>query len=347
MIIKREKFLNGLEYTSPGLSTRGVVDQMNCFVFKNGYIWTYNDEVATRCKCPIKDLEGAIRADKLKEILHKVKDEKLDVSIRKSNLEFVGKSRKFKIKMEEEISLPVEDLDYPKKKGWKNLPADFSDAIKFVQGCASRDDSKSDLTCIHLHPEYVEAFDNYQLARYKMALPLKHEVCVKQVALRHIAEMTMTEFFETDNWIHFRDARKQIFSCRVYLTEYFDLTPIIKDAAGKKVKLPSGLVNDSEEAGVFSTDSQNPQENYVQVTLKDRMVYIESEGQYGEYIAWKKINYKGDKFQFRILPKILADLVRRHSKCEISKKYIRVKTGCRTFVSALTLPKKKKKGKKK
>lgn len=343
-VIKREKLLNGLEYASPGLSARGLVDQMNCFGFKNGYIWSYNDEVATRTKCPVPDLEGAIRADKLKEILHKVQDEKMEVKATKKKLIFLCRRKRFSVNMENEISLPIEELDYPKKDQWKSLPADFSDAIKLVQGCASRDDAaKGSLNCIHIHPKFIEAFDNYQLARYDMKMDLKGEILVKQVALRHIAMMTMIEFYETDNWVHFRDARKQIFSCRVYLNTYRDLGPIIEASGGKKLSLPKGLMEDSDEAGTFATDSQNPQENFVQVTIENNKFEIDSEGQHGEYHSWKKVKYKGKKIQFRILPKILAELIREHPKCRVNKKFLSVKSGRLTFSSALTKPKKGKK----
>ena len=171
--------MNALEYTRPGLSSRDIIEQANCFVFKDGYVWAYNDEVATRCKSPLKDITGAIQAAKLLDILHKLKEEKLNVRQTKSELRIKGKSKEMGVKMEREISLPIEDLDYPKKNSkWLELPRKFSDAIQFVEGCASRDDSKIELTWIHLHPKWVECFDNYQLARYRIKLPIDREISV-------------------------------------------------------------------------------------------------------------------------------------------------------------------------
>jgi len=335
MIVKREKLLNGLEYVTPGLSARGMIDQMNCFIFKDGYIYAYNDEVATRCKSPLS-IECAIRADKLKEILHKVKEVRLNAKLKRDRLWFSGKKKKFYVKTENEIMLPVEELDYPKKKGWKELPADFSEAIQYIESCASRDDAaKGNLNCIHLHPNFVEAFDNYQLARFEMTLPLKEEVLIRQVALRHIASMTMIEFAVTDNWVHFRDARKQVFSCRVYLDEYMDLQPIIDGAKGKKIKLPKGLISAAEEAETFSTNKDNAHENYITLEVKKGKIEISSEDEFGGYEAIKDVKYKGKKFKFRVLPKILASLVKEYPKCEMSKKFMRVKSGRYTFVVSL------------
>ncbi len=347
MIVKREQLLNGLEYVSPGLSVKGLIDQMNCFVFKDKYIWAYNDEVATRTRSPI-DIEGAIKADKLKEILHKVKDVKLGVKAKNGRLHFTGKNKSFYINMENEITLPVEELDYPKKSGWMELPADFSEAIHYIQGCASRDDStKTNLNCIHLHPKYVEAFDNEQLARFEMKLPLKHEVLVKQVALRHIASMSMVEFAVTDNWVHFRDSARQVFSCRVYLEDYMDLGAIIKEANGKPIKLPKGLIDAALEAETFSINEENANANYIDLVLKKNKVEIASSDAFGGYEATKKLKYKGHEFAFSILPKVLASLVKEHPKCEVSEKFFKAKSGRYTFISSLNTPKKKQKKKEK
>lgn len=339
--VNREKLLNALEYLQPGLSAKeGMVLQSNCFAFKDDYIYTYNDEVATRCKSPIPGMEGAIRSDSLLAILTRVKEADLKVEPKKSRLVFTGKrGKKFWVNLEAEISLPIEDLDYPKKKQWKLLPEDFSEAVQAVQDCASRDDaSKANLNCIHLHPKWIEAFDNFQLARYRMKLPLGQEVLVRQVALRHICIKPMIEFFETDNWIHFRNAAKQIFSCRVNLDEYKNLQGHIDAAKGKKLRIPKGLFDVAQQAEVFSTDKQKPNENYVQFDMHKGKVVVSSEGVYGGYTAPTPIKYKGKKISFLILPKVLAKLAKENVRCRLSEKSLKVETGKFTFVTSLTKP---------
>lgn len=336
--VEREKLLNALESISSGLSSRSPMDQANCFVFKDGYIYSYNDEVACRVKSPM-DIKGAIEADRFKAILHNLRETELQFKDKKGRVYFHGRKKRLWITKEREISLPVEDLDYPKKNQWKDLPSSFSEGIKFVQGCASKDDSKKDLTCIHLANKHVEAFDNYQMARYRMKLPLDQEVNVKQIALRHIASMVMTEFFETDNWIHFRDANKQIFSCRVYLEEYRNLDDIVA-VSGTKITLPKGLGVAAKQAGIFATDSQNPNENYITVTLKKGKATVEGEGQFGGIEIDSPIkSYVGKKFSFKILPNILEQLVKEHSECELNEKAMKAQSGRALFVTSLVPPK--------
>ena len=46
MKIDREEFLKQLESVLPGYSTKEVIEQSSCFVFKKGRVYTYNDEIA-------------------------------------------------------------------------------------------------------------------------------------------------------------------------------------------------------------------------------------------------------------------------------------------------------------
>jgi hypothetical protein len=53
-----------LKAVEPGLSQRDVVEQSSCFVFKNGYVYTYNTEVF--CRHPYRvNFEGAVSRDLL------------------------------------------------------------------------------------------------------------------------------------------------------------------------------------------------------------------------------------------------------------------------------------------
>lgn len=339
MRVSRENLLNTLELVSPGLSTKGDLEQSNCFVFKEGQVITFNDETACRCKSPI-DIEGAVYADTLRGILHKLKEDEIEVSQNKGGLFIRGKSRRrMEVRMEEKIELPLENLEKPKK--WKPLSEKFSDAVEFVEGCAGRDEANFALTCIHLHQEYVEAFDNYQFARYRVKTDLKQELLVKQLSLRNIINLTMIEFSETDNWVHFRNARKVILSCRRYMDEYLDLDHIPK-VKGTKIALPPGLADASDRAEVFSV--HNPQENQIKVDLKPGWVTVKGTGQFGWYSERKKVNYSGKPRRFMIQPKMMMQLVKNHSECEVTQKALKAEAGPAVFVTSLApaeTPKKK------
>jgi len=72
MKVNREAFLQCLETVQPGLSTREVVEQASSFIFKEGEVFSFNDELFCRNKSTLNSsFQGAVKADKLLNLLRK------------------------------------------------------------------------------------------------------------------------------------------------------------------------------------------------------------------------------------------------------------------------------------
>jgi hypothetical protein len=86
--------------------------------------------------------------------------------------------------------------------------------------------------CINLTPRFVEAWDNFQIARYKIKTGLTEPVLVRQSSIKHVVSLGMTETAETQGWLHFKNPNGLVLSCRRYvdqfpsddLTKYLDVT---------------------------------------------------------------------------------------------------------------------------
>ena len=162
MRIKREELLKKLEQVKPGLATREIVEQSASFVFANGQVATFNDEVAVRV--PLEsDIYGAVRAEPILSLLSKLGEDEVELFVEDGVLSVNGKRGRAGIKMESEVLLPIESVEVPQE--WKQLDAEFVDAVDIVGSCASSNDVNFNLTCIHIHPEWLEACDNYQIGR--------------------------------------------------------------------------------------------------------------------------------------------------------------------------------------
>ncbi len=159
MNVNREEFLNDLEMVQSGLSPREFIEQSSCFVFDDGRVMTFNDEVACQKKIGVS-ITGAIQATSLLDILQKLEDPILSITENeKGELEFKGKKKAFGITKDAEIFLPINQVEVPEK--WRPLPKEFTEAVGLVQHCVSGDESQFLLTCIHIHPDYIEACDNF------------------------------------------------------------------------------------------------------------------------------------------------------------------------------------------
>lgn len=333
MRVNRQQLLQRLELVQAGLATREAVEQSSCFVFKGGHIYTFNDETACRQDCEI-GFEGALPAAPLVAILGKLNEEELEVNLLPSNeVEFKGKSRGMKLRHEANIILPLEQVEEPEV--WQGLPEDFGDAIEIVQQCAGTDASAFVLTCIHLHPEHVEACDNFQLTRYPIQTGVEKATLVKREALRHVVGLGMSEISETKKWLHFRNPAGLVMSCRRYMEDYPNMEQFF-EVTGTPATLPGGLAEAAEKAEVFS--GENKDNNQVLVEVRRDALRVTGMGSLGSYWETKKIVYAGPSMAFTIAPKLLAEITKNHNECEIAPGRLIVNGGRFKYVTLLGEP---------
>lgn len=332
MIVEREQLLKELESVAPGLSAREVIEQSSCFVFQNGSVATFNDEIACfQGSC--LNIEGAVQADKFLALLRKMSDKTIDITAEKEELRIKGKSgRRAGIAMESKIALPLDSIVKP--KSWQPLSEDFHEAITMVETCVGRDQTQFHLTCIHICPDWIEACDNVQVARFSIKTNIKKPILIRKEALKHVVSLGMTEFGKTKHWAHFRNPNGLNISCRLYVESYPDATDLFK-TKGIKTQLPKGIEKAVERASIFS--STNVNEDHVAVKVTGGKVSVRGEGAAGWYTETKKINYSGKPLLFTISPYLLNEIVSKYSECHIGKGRLKVEMGKFVYMTVLGL----------
>jgi hypothetical protein len=309
--INKDEFLSHLEAVQPGLSAKEVVEQSSCFVFKDGYVMTYNDEIACRKKCSLK-IEGAISAAPLMSILQKLPEDEVELIPKEEELIIKTKRRESGIRMEKDVLLPVDAIEKPTK--WVSLPEGFSEAIDMVYQCAGTNEEAFSITCVHIHPKWLEATDDMQLIRYKIATGVTEPTLVRHTSIKHVVPLGMTEFAETETWLHFRNSSGLVFSCRRWLDKYIEFGQHLK-GTGPKTVFPKGLAEAAATAEVFS--SENSDNNQVLIELRPGKLRIKGVGVSGWYKEVKKLVYNGEPMSFMIPPKLLALLTKKYNECQI------------------------------
>lgn len=335
MRVSREDLLNNLESVLPGLSKREIVEQSSCFVFTDGRVMTYNDEIACSHKNNL-DIEGAVQAEPLLAILRKLAEDEIDFTESEGELRFKGQKRQGGVRMEQEVLLPIETVEQPEK--WRPLPSEFSEGVALVERCAGKDESNFSVTCVHIYPKWVEAYDNLQVARYKMKTGVKEPTLVRRNSIKHIHALDMTEFSESPSWLHFKNPAGLVLSCRRYMRDELDAAGMLNVSdilkfTGEKTILPKGLADAAEKAEIFSSD--NSDENLVTVDLKRGKLRITGRGVSGWYQETKSVKYDGRSLTFRIDPKLLGEITNRHNECEITKERLKVDSKKFVYVTCL------------
>lgn len=336
MKIKTETLLKQLDSVMPGVSSREIIEQSSCFVFDNGTVSTFNDEIACSHETDLK-FKGAVPASPFITILRKLEEEFVDIDVltKKKQIVVKGKSKRARIQLESDILLPIESVNKPKK--WKDLPDDFADAVNLVFRCSSRNESQFVLTCINIHPNWLESTDNYQAARYKINMDIKKPILVRSSSLSNIISLDMRQFSIRKSWIHFKNSEGLILSCRLWKDDFptENLTTILT-VKGKTLKLPKTLKEAAERAEVFSSEATD---NVVTIKLLSNKIGITGKCGYGSYHEAKKIKYRGKDLTFTISPQLLSEMVTKYDKCKVTNSRMFVQSGKLIYVTVLGVSK--------
>lgn len=332
MELNRKQLLSELKTVEGGIAAKETVAQSKCFVFQNGEVMTYNDEIACRTKSSL-NITAAINADKMLEMVTRWPDETIEFKRSKGRLQFKGKAKRGYFKTEDKITLPIADVDTPKK--WKKLSPELIEALNLVQGCASQKSEAPQLACVHFTSNWVEATDGIQAGRCSVNTPFKNSTLLNRRSVSQVIALEMNQISASKNWVHFKNADGLIISCHKYPNpEDFmsdRLTDIFK-AKGNPGVLPKGIKELVDRLKIFLDDDATP---WLKVKVNPKYIEVTGEGKYGAQSERKKVKYKGKPIGFSINPQLFRDLADKYDKCEISEKVIKVEKDNFQYVTSL------------
>lgn len=342
MRVNRLDLLNTLKAVQPGLAKKEIVDQSNCFIFMDGKVMTYNEEIACTSDTELK-IEGAVQAEPLLAILEKMQEDEVEIKQGEGELLYRGKKREGGIRMEEEAILPIDDVDMPKK--WGRIDENFVDAVSMVGKCAGTDASHFNTTCVHIFPKWIEACDNSQVARFKLRTGISEPTLVRRSAIKHIQDLGFTEIGTTASWLHFRmkGDTETILSCRRYLRDEMDTAAMfdvgkLLEVEGTPITLPKGIVEAASKAQIFSQD--NSDDTMITIQIKSGKMRITGRGVSGWYRETKAAKYEGPPLSFRIDPRLLEEITNQSEHCEITEDRLKIESSKFTYVTCLEPEKK-------
>jgi len=347
MKVDREQLLTTLESVVPGLAHKETLEQSDCFVFQDGMVRTFNEEIA--CSMPIKleDVEGAVVAKSLLDALRQLEDESLTVYVDGPQLVFKGKrGTAIKQKLQAKILLPLKAIEIPTQ--WQEITPEYCDALLMVHECAkNKDEERPHATCVHIAKGRIEATDNEtQLMRYKVKTGIKESSLIKKISAKHIAEMGAREFSETERWLHYRNDAGLVISCCRYNwgfpSEQLDKT---LEVEGTPLALPKAIIEAVKIAEVYSREQKDS--NFVVLSLSPGKVKLEGIGVTGEYSKPMLCDYSGENLSFMIPPKLLMQIVDKYDTVNVTPNILFVVGHRFAYASRLRDPEPIKKGKKK
>lgn len=310
--MQRKELLDALGIVKPGLANREMIEQSTSFAFMDGRVVTYNDEISI--SHPIKglDVEGAIRADELYQLLSKINKDEIDFVTRDS--EVILKSGKIAagFSLEEKIELPLEEIGDLGK--WKKMPTSLLEALRFTMFSCSRDMSSPLLTCVNVRKDgLVESSDNWRFTQHQGdKLPIR-TFLIPATTVQDLVRYDVTKIASGRGWVHFATAEGTVFSCRTFEGEFPSGADLL-DVKGVEITLPKSIGDMLDRATVFSKRGHVLDE-MVTVTLAKKKLKVFGQGDSGWFEESANVKYSGDPIAFSISPTFLKDIVIKHRAC--------------------------------
>jgi len=332
MNISRNQLLNELKTVAIGLTDKETIEQSDCFVFQNGEVLTYNDEVACRTKCSL-DITGAINAKKMLDVFTKSNDETIEFKRETGKLMYRGKNKRGLFKTQDKITLPITNVETATK--WKKLPKEFMEAVNLVLGCAMPNAAAVHLNCVHFTADWIEACDGVQAGRYTLSTPFKKPTLIRRDIVSQIVNLpNMRRVGFTKDWVHFKDKEGLMISCRTCPDEYPSerLTKIF-ESKGEKATLPEELKGLVERTKIFLDDTSESKWLKVQITAEQ--LRVTGSGSHGKETDWVGIKYGGKPLEFSINPDLLRVLSEKHDQCEITERFIKIEKDNFQYITSL------------
>ena len=321
--IERSDLLNALASVSGGLSLgRETVVQGSCFVFKDGYVHTFNDEVF--CRYPLDlGFEGAIPAKNFLDMIAKFSSDNLHVSFSDGELVVKGKNRKAGFRVEAQILMQLDAVE-PPENWWEAGPM-FGSAIGRAANCCGNDEQKFYRSCVNIADGFVEACDNLHAIRCTNETPPGdgNRFLVRGTAAKPLEGLNITECAMTPTWLATKDASGLEYYVRRYTDDYPTMDAFFAEPEnGTSFRSPPGLSDALDKAMIFSNESES---GNVTVGMRDGNVMIKGVGATGWFEeVLPDVQYTGEPLSFATNPKIFKSFVEKYSVGTVGQNRLRV-----------------------
>lgn len=334
-----------LSAASCGLGAKENDIQANCFLIKDGRVWTYNDEVAVSTLLPkgFEDISCVVQGKEFLSLMNKLSG---DAEITQTEDALVLKTRRTKstFKVETDIKMPVLDIKIPEKRN--PLPENFLTALSCLLPIAGKDMTKPLSTCIDLKDNIARVADVSVAGQWEFdeGYKFEKEMLLPAAAARIVSKFAVSDISCSEGWIHFTTEGKTEISCRAYYEgqEGIDLSHLLNAEGVEVGPLPKDLETALERSDIFASAKTGTEttigEIAVDVSIADNWCKIKCESSVGKYEEKVRIDYSGDPVAFMVAPELLRDAMKYQRVLYVCESFVKLKDERFTHVVAVFVP---------
>lgn len=333
MLLNRKDLIDMLNCASIGISKKELFEQSHCFVFENGSLITFNDEILTRVKCPI-DFNFVVPAKDLIKLLEKFKEDEVSVENVKNEIVIKGKKKSAGLVGQMDVNLPYKEVPNPEK--WFKLSDECSNLMRQAAMTCDESDIDSQFSMIHVDKDKIEACDNYRLFHADIKTGFEDSVLLPSHAMKIITGSgnNLRAVFVGRGWVHFATDKNMEISVRCSHERYNDVSHILNVEEGTKVTLPKDIIQSIERAKVMmdTYDGAN-----IKVAMEDGNLTITSRKDTGWYKEKRKVRYEGPAITFEAQPDFLIEILSRTRDVLIADNRMKIEVDKIQFVVSLIM----------
>jgi hypothetical protein len=317
------ELLRVLKAVSPGLAKSAQPDPWwtGGVIFNDGLVYTIHEEIA--CQHPVPwNFFAVVPHKPLLAILDRLTEEQIEVEATDAEMVITAKDQRVRIPLMDVRGDPalvslVELVELVEQVDWTPLPEDFCDALSTVRKCcAIKDNSEFQWLCVHITANWMEACNGFHLCRWRMKTGIRTACLIKYGPTEAITASGMTEFAETDCYLHFRNKSGLVLSCRRSVEDYPKLGPIFK-GEGAPITLPAKLRKAIDKTQVFAKHNTE-NSGCVTIELSPQAMTVSGHGWSGSFEQSLKLKeYQGKPIAFEICWEHLAKVASLGSDYEI------------------------------
>lgn len=330
MQVNRKELLRHLESCAPGLSATETVEQSDCFVFTDGKVFAYNDEVLCQ-QDTVVNFRCAVPAKPLLETLRKLTEEEIDIEYKNDQLVIrCANVRQIKLNVHAEIIPHYESVDRPGE--WKDVPPVFADALAMAADSAAKDSEAFELTCVELSPRGLQATDAFQAIRYKLDCPVTKPTLIKRSACSAVNGLGVAALAESEGWLHMKTYTGLQVAVRVYSGNLPDLSDAFKAESKASLRFPPCLLDALQKAAAFLADTGTGKQ--AQFKLKANKIMVRGQNAAGIYEEVRPVEYDGPAKSFGINPKYVQTLLKHDYPVSLTESALRIRGDSFAYITS-------------
>ena len=329
MEINRVAVLNALQAVSPGLSRRQTVEEAQNFIFSDGYLTTYNDNICVKYPLDL-GIKASVRADKFFSVIKKlgtnlINTEMIDIYMEGDKVVVKCKDAEAKVNS---VSIDrfekfLAKLNVSGLTGWKDVPENFLAGLELCSFSTSKDKTKEYTTCVFVNGDSIFSTDSLRVSRYVLDESVG-DFLIPATSIKQLLKYNLEKYIVDEKWIHFLTGEDAVFSCRLSLADQVDLRGFFKsveeeEVEGEEIVLPDDLQDAVQFVGIFAEGAMTL-DLKINITIEKGKIILESKRSDGTSKKSINIDYDGDPVKFSVHPEFFSQVLRYATKLKILKK---------------------------